>query len=185
MKLIRIPKEALISISLKAGIPRKVVLADLPHDDLAAIEKNGAEIISSAIMLERRMVASIASILFERSEETNTKKEFFTGEILETSDFSFAFKRRVFTRLLEQFQLVEPETIKSLKAGLNKVMLWRNAFAHGQIVTDLDGRFVLSFYSGGHQDLDLTDEFFEKVESTIRSCLYTCNGIVFSEVGET
>ena len=59
-------------------------------------------------------------------------------------------------------------------------MEWRNAFAHGKVLHELNGGFVLQYYSGGHQELVLNDDFFEKVESTIRDCLYTCNGIIQS-----
>jgi len=60
-------------------------------------------------------------------------------------------------------------------------MEWRNAFAHGQIIHEQNGGFVLRYYSGGYKELILDDKYFEKVEMTIRDCLYTCNGIIQSQ----
>ena len=97
-----------------------------------------------------------------------------------TADFSFSFKRKVFTRLLERTYALDTGEIKELKAGLNKVMEWRNAFAHGKIVHEHNAGFVLSYYSGGRKEFVLDDAFFEEVEKTIRSCLYSCNGIIES-----
>ena len=68
--------------------------------------------------------------------------------------------------------------IKELKAGLNRVMEWRNAFAHGKVLHEHKAGYVLQYYSGGRQELVLDDAFFDRVESTLRNCLYTCNGVI-------
>lgn len=68
--------------------------------------------------------------------------------------------------------------IQAVKAALSSVMNWRNAFAHGKVLHELNGGFLLQYHSGGHQELVLDDVFFEKVEATVRHCLYTCNDVV-------
>ena len=57
-------------------------------------------------------------------------------------------------------------------------MEWRNAFAHGTILHELDGGFVLQYYSGGRKEKILDERFFSTVEEVIRDCLYKCNGVI-------
>ncbi|MEZ5530338.1 MAG: hypothetical protein R3E57_10515 [Porticoccaceae bacterium] len=153
-----------------------------PTEDMSVIEKNRSEILVAMITIEDRIIEAMSKYLFK---ESKVKRDFFINEIVGTSDFSFSFKRKAFTRMLEQFELFEPDGIKTLKANLNKLMLWRNAFAHGQVIHDLHDGYILKYYSGGHQELALNDSFFEKAEETFRSCLYVCNGIIQSRELET
>ena len=179
MKELRFPKEMTIRLQLDGGLP-KVGSFGSPasSDEIAIIEKNGSELITATVMLEDRMIEAVSTLLFGKAANSGVEREFFVDEIMGTSDFSFAFKRRVFTRLLERTEKLDLELIKELKAGLNKIMEWRNAFAHGKVLREYDGGFVLQYYSGGAKERTLDDAFFEKVESTVRSCLYTCNGVI-------
>lgn len=62
--------------------------------------------------------------------------------------------------MLDQFALLDNDGIKGLKANLSMLILWRNAFAHGQVIHDHNDGCVLKYYSGEHQELVLNDEFF-------------------------
>lgn len=177
MKEIRLPKEISLRI-FPAGSSPKAPASNV--NDVSVIEKNGLEVITAAVLLESRMIEAVAKLLFGNALQDRTKREFFVEEIMGTSDFSFAFKRRAFTRLLERTQALEAEATKELKAGLNKVMEWRNAFAHGRLVLEHGGGFVLEYYSGGRKELVMDNAFFENVEDTIRNCLYKCNSIINS-----
>lgn len=153
-----------------------------PAEDIPIIEKNRSEILGAMITIEDRIIEAMSKYLFKESQD---KRDFFINDVVGTADFSFSFKRKAFTRMLEQFELLDSVGIKELKANLNKLMLWRNAFAHGQVIHDHHDGYVLKYYSGGHQELVLNDEFFEKAEETFRSCLYVCNGIIQSRELET
>ena len=177
MKELQLPKAIPIRFYLDGEKPKTQASGEV-LTEIAVIEKNGLEILSAAIMLEDRMIEAVGKILFGSN---NDNREFFENEIMGTSDFSYSFKRKAFTRLLEQKRVIDPDKLKKLKADLNKIMEWRNAFAHGKVLHELNGGFVLQYYSGGHQELVLDDNFFENVESTIRDCLYTCNGIIQSQ----
>ena len=178
MKELRLPKELAIRFHLEGQPPSTTAPAAIFSDALAVIEKNGSELITATIMLEDRMIEAVGKLLFPKDSDIQLQRDFFTQEVMSTSDFSFAFKRKVFTRLLERTEAIDAGKIKELKAGLNKVMEWRNAFTHGKIVHDHNGGFVLCYYCGGRKELVLDDAFFEQVESTIRNCLYECNGII-------
>ncbi|MBD9471239.1 hypothetical protein [Pseudoxanthomonas sp. PXM01] len=178
MKELRFPKELTVLFHLEGSRPKTTSSGAQGLDDLATIEKNGAELIMVTVLLESRMIEAVSRLLFRKADEVHKPREFFVAEIMGTSDFSFAFKRRVFTRLLEHTGALEARVIKELKADLNKVMNWRNAFAHGRVLHEQDAGYLLQYYSGGPQDLVLDDAFFEKVESTVRNCLYVCNGII-------
>ncbi|WP_139332481.1 hypothetical protein [Aquipseudomonas alcaligenes] len=181
MKELRFPKELAIRFHLDGGSPKTSPSGSSAADELAAIEKNGSEIITVTVMLEDRMIEAVSKLLFGKNTGTNIQRDFFVEEVMGASDFSFASKRRVFTRLLERTGALEAGAISELKAGLNKIMEWRNAFAHGKLLHEHNGGFVLQYYSGGPQELVLDDAFFEKVESTVRNCLYTCNGVIQGE----
>lgn len=180
MKEVRLPKELTIRFHLGGGSPRTSSSGASVSDDLTIIEKNGSELITATVMLEERMIEAVSKLLFSNGEEAQLQRDFFAEEVMGASDFSFAFKRRVFTRLLERTEALDVGAIKELKAGLNKIMEWRNAFAHGKILHEHSGGFVLLYYSGGRKELMLDDAFFEQVETTIRCCLYQCNGIIQS-----
>ncbi|WP_207064093.1 hypothetical protein [Motiliproteus sp. SC1-56] len=152
------------------------------EEDISIIEKNRSEILAAMITIEDRIIEAMSKYLFK---ESKVKRDYFVNEVIGTSDFTFSFKRKSFTRMLEQFELLDPDSIKELKANLNKLMLWRNAFAHGQVIHDQHNGYVLKYYSGGRQELVLNDAFFERAEEAFRSCLYVCNGIIQSRELET
>ncbi|MDY4295578.1 MULTISPECIES: hypothetical protein [Xanthomonas] len=181
MKELRFPKELTVRFHLDGSNPTSSSSGQAGLDALATIEKNGSELIMAAVTLEDRMIQAVSKLLFGTTTETRKAREFFAEEIMGTSDFSYAFKRRVFTRLLEISGALDSDSIKELKAGLNKVMEWRNAFAHGKVLQEYNAGYVLQYYSGGRKELLLDDAFFEAVESTLRNCLYTCNGVIQTE----
>ena len=185
VKELRFPKELTVLFHLDGSSPKTAASGAGGVDDLATIEKNGSELIMAAVMLEDRMIEAVSNLLFGKAADARKPREFFVAEIMGTSDFSFAFKRRVFTRLLEHTGALDAPAIKDLKAGLNKVMEWRNAFAHGKVLHEHNGGYLLQYYSGGAQELVLSDEFFERVENTVRNCLYTCNGVIQAQPPET
>lgn len=185
MKKLHLPKTILIRFHSDGEQPKTNTSGVDITDEIAVIEKNGSEIISATIMIEDRMIEAVSKILFGASNDKTEYREFYANEIMGTSGFSYTFKRRVFTRLLEHFKIIEQEKINNLKARLNKIMEWRNAFAHGQVLHECNVGFVLQYYRDGQQKLLLNDRFFEIVEETIRSCLYTCNGIIQSQQKES
>ena len=178
MKELRFPKELTLRIHLDGSTSKPSPLDGPGLDDLATIERNGSELIMAVVMLEERMIEAVSKLLFGTDGSARRMREFFVDEIIGTSDFSFAFKRRVFTRLIERTEALDSADTKELKAGLNKVMEWRNAFAHGKVLHDQKAGYILQYYSGGRQELALDDDFFEKVESTLRACLYRCNSVI-------
>ena len=185
MKELRFPKEMTVRLQLDGGIPKAGSFGSSASDEIAIIEKNGSELITATVMLEERMIEAVSTLLFGKAANGGIQRDFFVDEIMGTSDFSFAFKRRVFTRLLERTEKTDPESIKELKSGLNRIMEWRNAFAHGKVLREYSGGFALQYYSGGTKELVLDDAFFEKVESTVRNCLYECNGVIQAAQLET
>lgn len=185
VKELRFPKQVTILVSLDGSSPRTVSSGVCSLDDLATISKNGAELIQAVVMLEDRMIEAVSKLLFGCDSAFRERREFFVAEIMGSSDFSFAFKRRVFTRLLEHTKELDASAIKELKAGLNKIMEWRNAFAHGKVLHESGGGYLLQYYSSGVQQVVLDDQFFEKIEATFRNCLYACNGIIQRSARET
>lgn len=178
MRDLYFPKELCVRFYLNGELPKTVSSGGEFEKELATIEKNGSQLIAATVMLEERMIEAVGILLFRKHISGDLEREFFIREIMGTSDFSFAFKRRVFTRLLEQVGALDVVKITSVKAALSNVMMWRNAFAHGKVLHEINGGFLLQYYSGGHQEQVLDDAFFAKVEETVRHCLYTCNDVI-------
>ncbi|PII15863.1 hypothetical protein CR920_08675 [Stenotrophomonas indicatrix] len=178
MRELYIPKELGVRLYFDGEQPKSSSSESEFEQALATIEKNRSELITAVVLLEDRMIEAVGTLLFRTHTSGDLEREFFTKEIMGTSDFSFAFKRRVFTRLLEQTKALDATKIQTIKAALSNVMVWRNAFAHGKVLHELNGGFLLQYYSGGHQELVLDDVLFEKVETTVRHCLYTCNNVI-------
>jgi len=95
MKKLYLPKAATLRFNLEAESDESVTGSANHAEDMAVIEQNGSEIISAAIMLEDRMIEGTSKILFGATTNTQSR-EFFAGEIMGSSDFSYAFKRRTF-----------------------------------------------------------------------------------------
>ncbi|HEP1209343.1 hypothetical protein [Stenotrophomonas maltophilia] len=178
MKGLRFAKEISVRFQLCIENPELVISRQCFEDELATIERNGSELITAVVLLEERMIEAVSLLLFGRQSERDLERNFFSNEIMGTSEFPFASKRRVFTALLERTGAVSTDQAKELRSALSKVMKWRNAFAHGRVLYQHDGQFCLAHYSGGPQELILDDTFFELVESTVRHCLYMCNDVI-------
>ncbi|PPT18955.1 hypothetical protein XcmpCFBP7700_08220 [Xanthomonas campestris] len=178
MRELYIPKELGVRLYFDGEQPKSSSSESGFEQALATIEKNRSELITAVVLLEDRMIEAVGTLLFRTPTSGDLEREFFTKEIMGTSDFSFAFKRRVFTRILEQTKALDAAKIQAVKAALSNIIAWRNAFAHGKVLHELNGGFLLQYYSGGHQELVLDDAFFEKVEATMRHCLYTCNDVI-------
>jgi hypothetical protein len=181
MKELNLPKEISIRLYTDGEQPKSKASGEDSSSELTIIEANRLDILTATIMIEDRMIEAVSKILFETDPERSRHSDFFTNEIMSVPDFNYAFKRKVFTRLLESFEILEPDKIKKLKSGLNNIMKWRNSFAHGKVLHEVNGGYLLQYYSGGHQELILDDKLFDNVETTIRACLYTCNGIIQSK----
>ena len=98
MRKIQLPKVAIIRwTNEKSNVEEYSQDVDYTKD-MAVIEKNGSEILSATVMLEDRMIEGASKLLFGTGSANIAKREFFVNEIMSTSDFSFAFKRRVFTK---------------------------------------------------------------------------------------
>lgn len=178
MRELYIPKELNVRLYFN-GEPLKSAPSEGGFEQkLATIDKNRSELITATVLLEDRMIEAVGILLFRRHVSGDQEREFFAREIMGASDFSFAFKCRVFTRLLEQTKALDAPKIQAVKAALSNVMSWRNAFAHGKVLFELNGGFLLQYHSGGHQELVLDDVFFEKVEATLRDCLYARNDVI-------
>ncbi|WP_092705313.1 hypothetical protein [Rhodanobacter glycinis] len=177
MKRIELPKVMAVRLYLNGAEPKSKAPVDSHTDAVAAIEKNAAEIITAAVLIEDRMVEATAKLLFG-SQPLHKERTLFVNEIMSTSDMSYKAKRHAFTSVMEVMGTLGSEDLKALKRKLNNIMHWRNAFAHGNLMHEHNAGYVITYYSGGHKELVLDDELFEHIEQTIRDCLYACNGVI-------
>ena len=105
MKELQLPKAIPIRFYYDGEKPKTQTSGEV-LTELAVIEKNGLEILSATIMIEERIIEATGKILFGSKNENQNNREFFENEIMATSDFPYSFKRRAFTRLLEQQNVI-------------------------------------------------------------------------------
>lgn len=177
MKRIELPKVMAVRLHLDGATPKTRAPAEGHAEVISVIEKNAAELITAAVLIEDRMVEATAKLLFGAAP-LHKERSLFVTEIMSTSDMSYKAKRHAFTSILEASGIKGEEEIKVLKSQLNNIMQWRNAFAHGNLLHEHNAGYVIRYYSGGHKELILDSDLFDKIESTIRNCLYMCNGII-------
>ncbi len=98
------------------------------------------------------------------------KRTIFEKEILQSSTLSYNNKKELFFKIVNKSELLSGKKKSKLQKYLKDIMEWRNAFAHGLIQVDnIQGCFV-NYYSGSPKMLNLTNDYWDTVESTFKDC---------------
>jgi hypothetical protein len=104
----------------------------------------------------------------------NPKKDFFLDDILCTNHITFASKRALIMKIVDGIGYFNSSSKNQKDANkkkqdfdnlLRKVTDYRNAFAHGKLKHEVPTGCILDYYSGGHQEYKLNDEFWTKIEN--------------------
>lgn len=136
---------------------------------MAPIEKNKAKILDAAFDIERVLDTVISHHFFGEHNENNEKKTEFSNIILKSDWCTFSSKRKLISHIINDLRLVEGKEKSDYDQLLRKAMSYRNAFAHGQLLTD--GREVrLSYFEGKPQVKTLNEDYFTKIETDLQNC---------------
>ena len=171
-------------IELKNPITGEIIVeSDVVEGDneLTQARKNGSQVIYATIVIENKLNDIIANYLF--SEHTpNSKRDFFINEILCTSHITFAAKKALALRIVDDLKFFGNASSRDKRRknkanternNLNKLlkdtMIYRNAFAHGKLKYEAPRGCVLHYYSGEQKKLVLDDVFWMKIEKAYAS----------------
>ena len=133
--------------------------------------RNRVVVLEGALTIENKISQIISHYLFGQAHE---RKEVFESILLDSESCSFATKRRLVRYIINEQCLLTGSEKTEFDKLIRNIMSWRNAFIHGKLSCP-DGKSVwLSFFEGGPQKKELTDEFLTEVESFLRVGYEAC-----------
>ena len=124
--------------------------------------RNANKVLSAGLFVEREIEAIIANYLHVHQSE---QKTFLTRHVLGSDALSFAAKRRVVLTLVREQGWLSGKELDSLDDQLRKVMSFRNALTHGNIIEKTPGT-VLEYFEGKPREELLDDAYWDKVVAT-------------------
>jgi hypothetical protein len=147
--------------------------------ELDQARANGGKIIWCAICVEKKLEEIISTYMFPQKVLTNNKgKSFFLTRILNSDLFSYSAKKRLTINIVNEGDLLEGKEKNQLSNVLKKVMEFRNAFAHGDIVYHVDRGCVLKFWQSDPQQAILNDDYWNKIEECFNIAHFLCDQIL-------
>jgi hypothetical protein len=165
----------------QAWVPVGKIDFSVTNKLLEKVKSNGSKILYATTWLESRIEEVLLTFFMGAETDKNEKYYFFKHEVLESSGFSFSFKKETCNKLVNKFGLLKGKEKEALKKALADIMKWRNAFAHGTLGYDgVKGCFV-EYYQGEQQRLFLDNYFWEKCEKTFSTAHSNLNKIITSQ----
>ncbi|NHZ86585.1 MAG: hypothetical protein GWP19_12020 [Planctomycetia bacterium] len=135
------------------------------NPDLLQARENGAQIIWATINVELKMQNLISKYLFGIELENNKRRNFFNNEIMAVDSINYAFQKKLSLRIIKLENLLTGKKYSELENKLKKIMIYRNAFAHGKLSIEKNKECRLEFYSSGPQVFQLDDNLWCDIES--------------------
>lgn len=129
--------------------------------------RNGAKVILAGLYIERELEHVIGLFLYP-SPPITEQQSFVAAHILGSDSLTFAAKRRLVLTLVNEKGLLEGSEKATFDKQLKEVMVYRNAFTHGDVI-EKGGSTYLKYFQGGPQERELTDEYFDGVVATFKS----------------
>jgi hypothetical protein len=135
------------------------------HPEIKQAMDNGSKIIYCTIIIEKSLSELILTYYLGKGFSSKDKKfKELKQDLFESSAIEFSFKKELAKRLIKQNSLLNIEVLKKLEKYLKKIMLWRNAFAHGTLQYHQETGCQLLFFSGIDQKIILNNSFWDEVE---------------------
>jgi hypothetical protein len=126
---------------------------------------NKAAVIECTLAIEANLEQLISYYFFGASHD---KKETFRSLILQSDWCTFAAKRKLVLQIVNERELCKRAEKNEIDTMLRDVMRYRNAFTHGRFITD-GKTFWLSYFEGQSQKQELTDDYLDRVGSTLHT----------------
>jgi hypothetical protein len=175
MKKVDLPGTNTVSIPIDLSqIPDENGIAEFGGIDADGYKElkisigNISSIIWSAICLEKLIEDVITNYFFGRFSSHDSKRHLFQRELLQSSSMQFSFKKNLLNKICDQRNDISGKESSKLQGSLKRVMLWRNAFAHGKISYDSQKGVILSYFSGDHKTEKLNEKFWDSLEKDFK-----------------
>lgn len=117
------------------------------------------------------------------SEKKGSRRHEFENLILTSDWCTFASKRKLITHILNDLNPLIGKQKTEYERLLKKCMSYRNAFIHGELLTDM--KIVkLCYFEGSPKEITLDDRYFETLETTLNNCVNMTQQIMLN-IGAT
>lgn len=137
-------------------------------DEAAELRKRAGRITSAALAIEEIIVDIISRTLLE---EVHKHQGLVVGSILKSDWCTFAAQRKLLSLAIEEFKLISGKPKTELEDLLRKVTQYRNAFAHGSLVHNIDAH-ELHYFEGTPRKVLLDDKYFEDLERVFQTAWF-------------
>jgi len=141
------------------------------NKDLPTIRENASKIVDSAVGIEAQMDDILVDFLFQSDKGRNHRRDFFRHQFLESATILFSSKKELLQDIVNTEQLLDGKKKNILQKNLKLVIRWRNSFAHGHLEYDGAKGWHLRYFSGGHQDDVLDDDYWTHLETVFHQTL--------------
>ncbi len=112
------------------------------------------------------------------SSHDSDKNYFFKHEVLESSSFSFSFKKETVLKIINETGALKGKNKDKFQKYLKDIMCWRNAFAHGTLGYDGAKGCFVDYYQGKQQKEYLNDGFWKECEDTFNKSHECINTVI-------
>jgi hypothetical protein len=143
--------------------------ADSHLDEAFELRQRTGRIISAALAIEELIIQILSQTILK---EVRNHKELVVGSILKSDWCSFAAKRKLLSLVIGQFRLLSGKPKAELEKLLSQVTKYRNAFAHGSLVHNINIH-ELHYFEGASCKVRLDDEYFAELERVFQAT-WTC-----------
>jgi len=163
MKLIR----AIVNVEVQFMLGEELsvgLLRDLEEKLRGEALENRLKVLACALCVERELDSIILHYFLGESHD---RSEDFDSLILRSDWCTFASKRKLVTHIVNEQNLLQGSEKNAFEKLMKEVMSFRNAFTHGKMHGDAEGRVFLSYFEGKPQEVELTDDYLTRVERTL------------------
>lgn len=172
MKSISLPHIRHFHVDVVSGTEWSTAGVDEVEFDQARAQ--GMRIVESALHIEKLINQILCMTIFR---ELKLDMAFVSNQLLESDKLQIVHKRDLLKTALRRDELLDPKGIQELDKNLREVFVYRNAFAHGNIIIK-NKIIVLRYYVSGHQEVELDEGFWQKVEDRFRGSFDALMGIL-------
>ncbi len=144
-------------------------IVDSAKQEITAIARqNGGKVLYAATSVERKVDQLLLHYFMGTFTGPSDRRVMFEAAFLQSSALQYRTKKELVAKILNSEKLLPGKKINVLQGHLKKIMLWRNAFAHGQIQYDSRDKCFVRHYSGSQKKLRLDDDYWDTVEQTFQ-----------------
>lgn len=149
------------------------LFTDQEHfDEAQELRRLSGRIIAAASAIEQEVADILMATIFREVSD----KDLVRGSVLNSDWCTFSAKRKLLLLAVDRFELLRGHAKPSLESGLSRVTHYRNAFAHGHLVHNVDAQ-ELHYFEGCSKVARLDDVYFAKLEADFLSAWQVLRGV--------